>query len=228
VDAGRGWEWIASAFSLFMKQPGIWVLMFIIWLVCFVVLGVIPFLGGIANMLLYPVFAAGFMLACRALDNGEEIEAQHLFAGFREKTGDLVVVGLLALIGTVIALVPALVIAGGAGLFAAAQGGGAALMAMGLTMVLGMLLVVALMIPIYMALWFAAPLVLFHGLKPAEALKASFFANLKNLIPFTVYGIVLLVLLMVAAIPFGLGLLAAVPVLFISVYTSYRDIFFGE
>jgi uncharacterized membrane protein len=211
-----------------MKQPGMWVLLFIVYLVCFVLLGLIPLLGGIANMLLYPVFAAGFMLTCQALDKGEEIGIEHLFAGFKNKTSDLMVVGLLALVGTLIVVVPAALIAGGAGVFAAMTGGTAAIMAMGVTMVVVALAVMAVTIPIYMALWFAAPLVIFHGLKPGDALKASFFACLKNVIPFLLYSIVLLVLFVLAAIPFGLGFLVLVPVLFASVYTSYREIFFDD
>ena len=81
-------------------------------------------------------------------------------------------------------------------------------------------------LPVYMALWFAAPLVLFDGVAPGAALKASFSACLKNVIAFTLYAIVLVVLFIVATIPFGLGLIVVVPVALISVYTAYREIFF--
>ena len=226
LDGGHGWTWITSAFDLFMKQPGMWVLLFIIWLACSMVLAVIPLLGGIANMLLYPVFAAGFMLVCRALDSGEPAEVALMFGGFKQKTSDLMVVGLLALAGIVVVMVPAMLIAGGAGVFAAVQGGTAAVMAMGLSIVLILLVVVAISVPVYMALWFAAPLVLFHDLKPVDALKASFHGCLKNVIAFLLYGIVMLVLFAVALIPFGLGVLVLGPVMIATIYTAYRDIFF--
>ena len=71
-----------------------------------------------------------------------------------------------------------------------------------------------------------APLVLFDGIAPGAALKASFSACLKNVIAFTLYAIVLVVLFIVATIPFGLGLIVVVPVALISVYTAYREIFF--
>jgi uncharacterized membrane protein len=226
LDAGRGWNWITSAFSLFMKQPGLWVLLFIIYFACSVVLGLIPLLGGIANMLLYPVFGAGFMTVCRTLDNGGNAEVAMLFTGFKEKTSDLMVLGLLVLVGIVIMVVPAVLIAGGAGVVAALKGGTTAVMALGMSVVLVLLVMLAVSIPLYMALWFAAPLVLFHGLKPGAALKASFFGCLKNLMPFLLYSIVALVLCVVAVIPFGLGYLVLVPVLIASVYTAYREIYF--
>jgi uncharacterized membrane protein len=62
-------------------------------------------------------------------------------------------------------------------------------------------------------------------MKPVAALKASFFGCLKNLIPFLLYGIVLLVLAMIATIPFGLGWLVLGPVMIASIYRSYRDIY---
>ena len=225
VDAGHGWAWVAEAFTLFMQTPGLWILMFIIYLVSCVLLGLIPLLGGIATMLLYPVFGAGFMVICRDLDRGEPVEVGQMFAGFKAKTSDLMVVGALAIAAFVALVLPAILIVGGAGVFAGMKGDATALAAMGLTVVLVALVVAAVSIPIYMALWFAPSLVMFHGLKPVEALKASFFACLRNFIPFLLYGIVLMVLSIVATIPFGLGWLVLGPVVLASIYTAYRDIF---
>lgn len=226
VDAGRGWEWIASGFALFKKQPGMWILLFIVFAVCSILISVVPLLGGIANMLLYPVFGAGFMLGCRALENGEELEIGHLFAGFKKNTSNLIIVGLLSLVAIIAIIVPTMLMVGGAGFLAGMHGGVYNFAAMGITVVLAVLLVMALSIPVYMAMWFAPSLVIFHDLAPLEALKASFFACLKNFIPFVLYGIIVLILSVIAVIPFGLGLLVLIPVVLASVYTSYRDIFF--
>ena len=226
LDAGSGWTWIASAFALFMKQPGMWVLMFIIYLVAFVVLGFIPLLGGIANMLLYPVFAGGFMLVCRALEENGEIELAQMFGGFKQRTSELMIVGVLGIVAFVALVVPVILVVGGAGVFAAIKGDAAGWAAMGVTLVLALLVALAVSIPIYMALWFAAPLVLFHGLKPVDALKASFSGCLKNIFAFLLYGVALLVLCVAATIPLGLGWLVLGPVIFASVYVAYREIFF--
>lgn len=229
LDAGRGWEWIASGFALFKQQPGAWILILIVLLVCSILIGLVPMLGWIANMLLLQVFAGGIMLGCRALDSGGSLEVGHLFAGFKQSTSDLVVLGVLALVAWVIVLVPALLIMGGGGFMAMMHGGGdvAGFAALGLTFVLAMLVVLALSIPVYMALWFAPALIVFHNLKPVDAMKTSFFACLKNIIPFLLYGVILLVLSFIAAIPFGLGFLVLMPVIVASIYTAYRDIFFA-
>ena len=65
----------------------------------------IPFVGFVAVYLLTPVLLGGVMLGCAELERGETIEVSHLFAGFREKTSSLVVVGLLYLAGSMAILV---------------------------------------------------------------------------------------------------------------------------
>ena len=56
----------------------------------------------------------------------------------------------------------------------------------------------------------------------------SFFACLKNFLPFLLYGVAFVVIFIIASLPFGLGLLVAMPLLYASTYAAYRDIFLGE
>src|SRR3954462_11236012 len=83
VGAGRGWDWIAEAFALFKKQPGTWILILIVSVVCAVVIVMVPVLGALVNFLLMQVFMGGLMLGCRALEHDEPLELAHLFAGFK-------------------------------------------------------------------------------------------------------------------------------------------------
>ena len=46
------------------------------------------------------------------------------------------------------------------------------------------------------------------------------------MLPFLLYGVIGLVASAVASVPLGLGWLVLLPLLFLSVYTSYRDIYF--
>ena len=57
-------------------------------------------------------------------------------------------------------------------------------------------------------------------------MKESFSGCLKNIVPFLLYGVVLFVAAIVAAIPLGLGWLVLGPVIAGSLYASYRDIYF--
>jgi uncharacterized membrane protein len=94
-----------------------------------------------------------------------------------------------------------------------------------LKVALALLIVLALLLPLAMLAWFAPALIVFRNLPAWEAMKLSFRACMRNLMPFLLYGLVALVLIVVACIPLLLGLLIVMPVLLASVYTSYRDIF---
>jgi uncharacterized membrane protein len=77
-----------------------------------------------------------------------------------------------------------------------------------------------------MAVWFAPCLVVFHDRDAIQAMKESFAGCLKNIMPFLLYGVIGFVILIVASIPLGLGLLVAGPVFAASIYTAYRDVYF--
>jgi len=227
VGAGQGWTWIAEGFGLFKKAPGIWIALVVILFVILVVLAFIPLLGAVATFLVVPVFVGGLLLGCRALQGGGELEVAHLFAGFKAHTGNLIVIGALAIAGWIVVMLPVIVIVGAGAFLAALRGDAAGVAALGGSFMLAWLVALALSIPIYMALWFAPALVVLRGMAPIEAIKESFLGCLKNVLPFLVYSIVLMVLGIVAAIPLGLGWLVLGPTLIASVYTSYRDIYGG-
>jgi len=225
VGAGQGWTWIADGFGLFKKAPGMWIALVIVLFVILVVLAFIPLLGAVATFLLMPLFVGGLMLGCRALQGGGELELGHLFAGFKTHTANLVVLGALAIGGWIIVMLPVIAIVGTGTMFGMMRGDATGAAAMGGSFVLAGLVAMALSIPIYMALWFAPALVVLRGLAPVAAVKESFLGCLKNIVPFLIYGLVMLVLGIVAAIPLGLGWLVLGPVAIASVYTAYRDIY---
>jgi uncharacterized membrane protein len=165
------------------------------------------------------------MIGCKALEGGGNLELGHLFAGFRERTGTLIGVGAIYLAATlVIMLVVGLTM--GVGMAAMmGQGDPEAMQAMGMTIVLAMLVVFALLLPVIMAIWLAAPLVVFHEHGAVDAMKGSFSGCLKNILPFLLYSVVLFVLMIVATLPLALGWLVLGPVFAASIYASYRDIY---
>ncbi|MBE0623112.1 MAG: hypothetical protein IH605_21190 [Burkholderiales bacterium] len=227
VAGGRGWDWIVEAYALFRKQPGIWILAAVVLGILFIAISMIPILGSLANALLFPIFGGGMMLGCRAQDQGGALEIEHLFAGFKHRTGDLVMVGVFNLFVWVITAFAVFTIVGGGTFMAMMRGGveGAGISIASL--LIALLLITGLTVPLYMATWFAPALIILHEVPPVAALKASFFACLRNWLPFLTYGVVMLVFCILAAIPAFLGYLVLIPVLIASVYTSYRDIFHG-
>jgi uncharacterized membrane protein len=230
--ASAGWDWIAQGWKLFTAAPLMWIIALILIFIAFVALGLVPILGQIAVQLLQPVLAAGFIVASRSLERGGEFELDHLFAGFKRNFGSLVIVGALFLVaGILILLVFLAFVAFSVGTAFLTGDPGAALaslMASALTVLVGVLIVLALMVPLAAAYWFAPALVIMHDMSPTAAMKESFFGCFRNFVPFLVYGIVLFILAILAAIPFGLGYLVLIPVVMASIYVGYRQIFTEE
>ena len=223
--AGHGWSWISASWHLFKRQPGMWIGMWLLFVIIMIGAGILPLLGTILTALFWPVFVAGFCVGCRALDEGGEIEIAHLFAGFRERLGPLLGVGALSLLASlIIGMVVGLGL--GASAFTMMRGDPEAMAALaGTTLALLVLITMALLLPVMMAAWFAPALVVFQGEGVIDSMKASFAGCLKNIVPFLVYGVVFFLLALVAMIPIGLGWLVLGPMLSASVYTSYRDIY---
>jgi uncharacterized membrane protein len=225
VEAGRGWDWIAAGWELFKKQAGMWIALVLVAFVIFFVLALIPLVGSLATFVLSPVFAAGVLVGSRAVDEGRGLEVGHLFAGFREKLAPLATVGAIYL-GAAVAIALVVGLLTGASIFAMMSGGGdVATAGAALSVLLAFLIMLALLLPVIMAVWFAPALVMFHDKGAVDAMKESFSGCLRNIVPFLVYGVVMMVFAVVASIPLGLGWLVLGPVLCTSFYASYKDIY---
>jgi uncharacterized membrane protein len=230
LPAGAGVTWISEGWKLFAKAPLMWIVAILVVCVIWLVVGIIPLIGGVAIHILSPVFTAGLLLGCRSLEKGGELELEHVFAGFKSpRFMNLVILGLImlgALIVIFVSVGVAFFVAFGATLLSAgAQDAMDTIMASAMAASLGLLLILALLLPLLAAYWYAPALIVLSGVSPVEAMKESFFGSFKNFLPLAVYGIVMFVLSILAAIPIGLGFLVLIPLAMTSTYASYRAIF---
>src|SRR5271166_4965096 len=234
VDAGRGATWWGEGWRLFTPAVGVWLLTILILIVVNVVVSLVPVVGTLVMQVLYPVLAGGLMLGCRAVDRGNPLTLGHLFAGFSQCTGSLVIVGLIYTgLGVVITLIVAgmMVALFGVAIFGMLTGAvdpaqtGIALDSAVVAVLLGVLFFLLLLLPLIMAIWFAPALVMLGGLSPGAAMAASFRGCVRNIVPFLLYSLIGIGLAIVASIPFGLGWFVLLPVMMASIYASYCDIF---
>lgn len=225
VPPGNAFDWLRQGWALFAANPGLWIGLTIVLLVIVLGVQIVPLVGTLAAHLLMPVLGAGLLLVCRKIDEGESVQIDDLFAGFKQNAGPLVMVGVLYMLAMLAIVVIVVAVGGGsvAGGLLSAQPAGLGVIFGGL--MLSLLLSLALSVPAVMAIWFAPALVFFNNMQPVEALKASFEACMKNVLAFLVYGLIVLVLAFFAALPVGLGFLVLIPVLAGSVYAAYRDVF---
>lgn len=229
LPGGDGWTWIARGWGLFTRAPLMWILSMLVVFVVAIVMHLVPIVGGIAFQILNAAIAAGFVVACRSLERGGEFELEHLFAGFKTRFGSLVILGLLFLAGSIAIFLVFVAFLGFTLLGAILTGDSHAILAKIMqsffTLALGGLVALALWVPLMAAYWFAPALVVMHGVSPVEAMKQSFVGSFRNFVPFLLYGVVMLFFAILAAIPFGLGMLVWIPVTIASTYVAYRMIY---
>lgn len=237
VPTARALDWLVQGFALFRRNPLAWGGSFVLFVTVSLVVSLLPVVGPFTSTLLQPVLLAGLLAGCRDSERGGVLTVSCLFSGWRDRTMPLLVLGLvLALAAFALALLMfapfgALL---GLGYFGSALEetpewpeelpadlDPAAVWATLAVLALGLLLG----IPLAMAGWFAPALVMLENLGVADALKLSFVGCLRNVAPLTVYGLVVMLGVMLAMLPFGLGLLVAIPVWVCSLYASYRDVF---
>lgn len=229
IAAERGWLWTPEAWDFMGKQRWMFVGLFVVLCLIQIAANFVPLLGSIAMSLLGPVFIGGFALGCEAVRRGERLEMGHLYAGFKHNTSKLVGVGAVSLAFAVIVgilgaamLDPSVLTLLASGVPPTPE------QVMGIVgpLLSFVLVVLALSVPLTMATLFAIPLIVFNDFDLPTALKTSFAACLKNILPFTVWGAVMLVLAILASIPYMLGWLLLGPVIIVSLYLAYRDVFY--
>ncbi|MCC8988519.1 MAG: hypothetical protein LM523_12540 [Candidatus Contendobacter sp.] len=234
VDAGRGWGWITEGWRLFARAPGVWIVILLIYSGISVVLSLIPLIGMLAYPLLSPVLTGGVLYGADKQARGETLEIGDLFRGFQDqgRMGPLVILGLISLAGYMLMGLILMVFVGGGiatGIVLDDPGQGITpemiegLFGVGF-MVL-MLVELTLWAVIMMAMLYAIPLVMLGRQDAWPAVQDSIAACWINMLPLLVFGLMGLVLAMIAAIPFGLGFLILWPVMACAVYASYREVF---
>jgi len=232
VAALHGWQWIREGWDLFRKSPVLWVVLIVVGLTGLIALSAVPVVGEPLATLLFPALLAGYMQGCRALERGEELELAHLFAGFRHHSQQLVTLGGVNLVGQLL-IFGVMMLTGGSTLVSLLMGDkapdnpdvfAAAIAGAGFAILIGF----ALFSVLLMASQFAPMLVTFDRSTAIPALKASLKACLNNILPLSVYGLMMLPFALAASLPAMLGWLVLLPVMITSMYVAYRDLFEGK
>jgi len=242
----RGILWLRQAFAMLKAARAQWLSLVLAFYFVQLVVGLIPYAGPIAMMVLRPVFTVGFLAAAWTQERGGAPSIRHLARGFRANLGALIPIGVFLLVGTLVAVLASMPFDGGALVDAIKSTEPADEALPNPKVQLGMLASIVFALPVVAAAWFAPALVVFNNCGTARALATSLRAVIANWKPLAVYG--LIVALYGAVFPaMGIALIAAllpeaaariavvltiVPYVFIFItvqtisdYVSYRDIF---
>lgn len=220
---GSGWRWLRAGWSLFASSWGLILVALLIFMVISFGLQLVPFIGGLAAAVLGPILFAGLLDVMHKLDQEGTAEISDLFNGFQQRTAPLALLGVINLVFTIVL---AIVIVGAMfGVIGGDFDSAEEVLEQSTGAILVGLIALAIAIPYAAAMWFATPLVYFGERSPLSALKESLVACLKNILPMLWYSIIALILMVIALIPFGLGLLLLIPAMSVSYYVSFKDIF---
>ena len=246
LPAAAGWRWIAGGFAIFRRNPPMLSLLVFAYWFTVLFLNVLPVIGALAASLVIPGMAVGLMQAARNLERGQPVGLQTLYGGLRENTRTLLILGALYLCATLgVLTISTLVDGGDLFRYMLASSRAERIAVEDADFVLPALVVMALLLPIMMAYWFAPVLAAWHGLSAGKSLFFSVVACLRNWRAFVVYFLSIAVFgmllpgLLVGAItillPGGgemmsvalssLLVVVLMPTLYGSFYASYRDVF---
>ncbi|GAB1234454.1 BPSS1780 family membrane protein [Ferrigenium sp. UT5] len=234
LKAARGWLWIRHAYQLLLRNPLLGISGALASTLAVFAVLLLPLLGPLLAIALLPIMLAGYMRLCRALEENEPADLSLLLAGFRQHTRSLITLGAMLMLGMFF-ISTLMVFVGGAG-FASVmeQVHGAqdmqvlveALNNADSQVALALLLGFSLLLVLVVAWQYAPILVFFSGISPWLALQASFLGTLRNIIPYTVYSLIMqLVAVVLGILPYGLGMILLLPLGLVSLYVSYRNIF---
>lgn len=234
LEAARGWMWIKQGWQLMMLNPQLSTLGALGGALILLLAMMLPGIGSLLAVLLLPFYLVANMRIDRALEEAEKFDAARLLAELKPRIAGLVTLGALLMLGLL--LISSLMVSIGGEAFGKlmlemqAQENPQLLMNalatagkdVTLAIVVGFSLVLLLLVS-----WQYAPILLFFsGVPPLVALYASFVGTVRNVVPYTVYGLLMQVLAMLLGIlPFGLGMLVLLPLTLTSLYVSYRNIF---
>lgn len=228
VKASAGYRWYGCAWQLFTRAWGVWLVMALILVAIMVVLSLVPLVGSLAASLLLPVFSGGFLLAARAGAQGQAVETGMLFRPFQGSglLQSLLLLGMLEVVAQLALGVVAMLTLGSQVMSGAMMTGELdPQLALTPGILAGLLLVALLGVLVTMAFIYAVPLVALAGVAPVEALKLSYRACWRNMGALLVFGLIYLVLGILALLPMGLGLILLIPITLLALYCSYDEIF---
>lgn len=223
VPLAHGWQWVLQAFRLVREQPLTWVLFASSYLLLHIVLGMLPAIGQLLAIMLAPVFAGSFVLAAQRADRGDTLRPGDVLDGFQEFARPLIGLGLsyfgLLVLTMLLLMLALMAMLGGMHDPAKMQALPLGKQLVGMLLMGGGLFVASLLY------WFAPAAVVLAGFDPLRAMRRSLAGGLLNWQAVLLCGVVLAVLLFIALLPAGLGLLLWLPVMFVTVYTAWQDVF---
>lgn len=210
LNAATGISWIQRGWQLFRQQPAELLSLFGLYFFILMVLERIPLIGPVLSFLLMPVLSMAFFEAARSVREQRRVSASLLLAGFQKTTfKPLLGLGLVLVFASLLASLAFYVFDDGelVKFFEANKelkdklpSENEALP--GLKIFQGFAAAMLVYAPVLMAMWLAAPLIVWQKMSTFKALFYSFFASIKAWAALLMFGLVFFGLASIASSSF--------------------------
>ncbi|MDR2000592.1 MAG: hypothetical protein LBP94_03550 [Zoogloeaceae bacterium] len=238
LPARHGLLWLIASFRIFRRNPPLITGLAMAYLFVVIAVNLVPVVGPFLMPLALPMLVVILANGCRVVQRGGGIGAVALTYGIQQRRVELIRLGGLHLLGSLLILLISSIIADSPA--ALPESDEARLK------ILAQVLIIAL--PVIAAFWFAPLLTAWDEIAPMKAVFFSFMASVRNWRAFAVYalvtgliGVLAPSLLLIAAnaisdVAFDLLalllrlilLFVIAPVIMTSVFVSYQDVFHGK
>lgn len=219
LPASRGWQWYKQGWVIFSKEKGNWILMTLLATLGFILLNVLPIIGSLVALFIFPSLIGGMLYTAQEVNAGRTIKLDYVWIVFKDpkKRSEFLKLGLILAISVFLAGIIVGIFMGDnvEGLNPRANLG----VGFG---TLAFLLIVGL--SGFIIFGYAAALILFRNSSVINALKQSVFLGMQQLLPLATLYLLYTLFSIVAAIPFGLGFLILWPVTLSAIYVSYQEL----
>ena len=257
VSAGQGFNWLEKGIStLVVPHFAKWAISCAIYALIVVLISLVAPTISFILQFLAPFFTAGVLIGCHKLRNGQSLSNQQVFEGFTHSSKIQILLFCLLQVVLVVVLAGLVFLMGGMSL--SDLSGFQQIQAnpedpqvfMELFKKFAYLIPVLLILGLLfsLAVFFAPSLIVFNGKSAPAAVGISFKAGLKNILPYLLFMLIVIILFVVIGIIVGIvsalfGFASAtlgqavttfimtiisLPLMGSAMYTSYRDIFYGE
>ena len=223
VPIGRCGLWISASFRQFFQRPWKWIGTLFLLFVISGVISLIPY-TNIVNGILWPIVTGGIAYALDEQRRTRTFSLGNVFAGFNRALVPLAVIGAVGTLSYIVMFAVFFVMVGREAATDVVFG---TRTMQGIPPNFWSALMVSIIagLPISAATYFAAPLIMLHGVAPVRALRMSMFGFLRNIVPLILFGVLMLVIITLSMLPLLLGLFVTLPTIGLAFYPIYRDIF---
>lgn len=249
--ARQGMAWLRTAYHMFSKHRGAWILVFVGYVLILFLVGALPFVGDWLVPIVNPLFAVGILAAAWHEERGAPPSLNHLLQGFHSNVAALLAIGVFLLVGFILASYASVVVDGGR--MQELRSTNATLTqeeflarVTDRRFQLGMLVSTLIAIPLVIASWWASALVVFQDASPVAAIATSVRAGVANwralvvyILALSLYGALvpaMLIALVAVLVPAPVAQILLLVLVFpyvivfivtfhVSYYVSYRDVF---